>query len=280
MIWFIAWLALVYLLLRWFEQRQVYQPDRAMEAAGGDLGRPFEDVYFATSDGVKLNAWFYPANTNSPRSHLGVLVFHGNAGNISHRLDHVAALLETGVAVFMFDYRGYGRSEGRPNEAGTYLDAQSAHAWLRQKGFAATNIVALGDSLGGGVASELALLETLGGLILQSTYTSMTDLGAELFPWLPVRLVAHIKYDTLSKLPRIKVPVLVIHSRADGLIPFHHAEKNFAAANEPKLIREIAGDHNDFLGDGRKLYVEGLNRFLAMIESARGKEAAIPPTKN
>lgn len=266
-------LAVIYFVLRWFEHRQVYQPHAQMEAGGNELGRPFEDVQFEASDGVKLNAWFFPADTNSPRRPLVFLLCHGNAGNISHRLDHVGALLETGAGVFAFDYRGYGRSKGTPSEGGTYLDAQAAHAWLQQKGFAATNIIALGESLGGGIASELALRETLGGLILQSTFTSITDVGAELFPWLPVRWLNRIKYDTHSKLPRIEVPVLVMHSRADSLIGFQHAERNIAAANEPKLLWEIGGDHNDFLDRHRARYIEGLDRFLSLREGRPMPEA-------
>ena len=272
-------LAVAYLVLRWFEHRQVYQPHAEMEATGAELGRPFEDVYFQTSDGVKLNAWFFPAATDSSRKQWVYLLCHGNAGNISHRLDHVAALLETGAAVFALDYRGYGRSEGRPTEEGTYLDAQGAHRWLRDKGFAAGGIVALGESLGGGIVSELALRETVGGVVLQSTYTSVTDLGAELFPWLPVRWLGTVKYDTHSKLARVKVPALIMHSRGDSLIGFHHAEKNLAAANEPKTLWEIGGDHNLFLDQDRARYVEGLNRFLSLLETARGPEAEKTRTK-
>lgn len=261
-------LVVIYLVLRWFEHRQVYQPDRQLETSGSELGRPFEDVHFQTSDGVGLNGWFFPADTDSARNHLVYLLCHGNAGNISHRLEHCAALLETGAGVFIFDYRGYGRSQGRPGEEGTYLDAQAAHQWLRQKGFAATNIIAFGESLGGGVASELAVRESLCGLVLQSTYTSITDVGAELFPWLPVRWLGRIKYDTHVKLPRVRVPVLVMHSRADGLIGFPHAEKNFAVANEPKMFWEISGEHNQFLEGDRARYLEGLNKFLTRIETA------------
>lgn len=260
-------LAVVYLVLRWFEHHQVYQPYRPMEASASELGRPFEDVRFQTVDGVRLNAWFFPADRDSPRRNYVYLLCHGNAGNISHRLEHCAALLETGAAVFILDYRGYGRSEGRPGEEGTYLDAQAAAQWLRQKGFSAANILALGESLGGGVASELALRETVGGLILQSTYTSIPDLGAELFPWLPVRWLGTIRYDTVSKLPRSKAPLLILHSRSDTLIRFHHAERNFQAAREPKMMWEIAGEHNQFLNGDRARYLEGLNRFLASLDA-------------
>src|SRR6266516_1700253 len=244
-------LVVIYLMLRWFEHRQIYQTYRQLETSGSELGRPFEDVHFQTSDGVGLNGWFFPADADSSRKHFVYLLCHGNAGNISHRLEHCAALLETGASVFIFDYRGYGRSEGRPGEEGTYLDAQAAHRWLRQKGFDETNIVALGESLGGGVASELALRAPVGGLILQSTYTSIADVGSELFPFLPVRWLNRIKYDTRSKLPRVHVPVLVMHSRDDKVIRFRHAERNFAAANEPKIFWPIEGGHTEVLVDGR-----------------------------
>jgi uncharacterized protein len=259
---------LLLLMLRWFEHRQVYHPDRVMVATGAELGRPFEDVFFKASDGVELNGWFFPAATNSPRPHLAVLVCHGNAGNISHRLDTYAALLATGVNVFAFDYRGYGRSRGRPSEEGTYRDVQAAHEWLRQKGFPGTNVIVLGGSLGGGVAAELAVRETVGGLVLQSTFTSVGNMAAELFPWLPVRWLGTIRYDTHSKLPRLHVPVLVMHSPADEMVGFHHAQANFATANEPKLFWEIRGEHNNPLAD-RPRFIAGVEKFLGMVEVGR-----------
>ena len=256
---------LIVLMFRWFEHSQVYHPDRVLTSTGAELGRPFEDVSFKAGDGAELNGWFFPAGTNSPRRHLAVLVCHGNAGNIGHRLDTYAALLATGVNVFAFDYRGYGRSRGRPSEEGTYRDAQAASAWLRQKGFAGTNIVAFGGSLGGGVAAELAVRETVGGLVLQSTFTSVPDMGAELFPWLPVRWLGTIRYDTRSKLPRLHVPVLVMHSPADEMIGIHHGKANFAAANEPKLFWELQGDHNNPLADAQR-FIAGLEKFLGMVD--------------
>jgi uncharacterized protein len=260
----IACLLLV-LMFRWFEHSQVYHPDRVLTATGADLGRRFEDVWFKTSDGVELHGWFFPANTHSSRAHLAVLVCHGNAGNIGHRLDTCAALLATGANIFLFDYRGYGRSQGRPSEEGTYRDAQAAHAWLRQKGFAGPSIVAFGESLGGGVAAELAVRDPVGGLVLESTFTSLPDIGAELFPWLPVRWLSTIGYNTHSKLPRLRVPVLVMHSPADELVGIHHGKANFAAANEPKLFWELRGDHNDPLADP-KHFIAGMETFLSLLK--------------
>jgi hypothetical protein len=249
-------------MIRWFEHSQVYMPSTRMEASPSELGRRFEDVYFVTRDSIRLNGWFFPANTDSHRSHLVILLFHGNVGNICDRLEYCRAWLDLGVNVFIFDYRGYGLSQGRPSEEGTYLDAQAAHCWLRDKGFAAENIIALGKSLGGGIASELALRETLAGLVLQNTFTSIADVGAELFPFLPVRRLNRIKYDTVRKLPRVRVPVLVAHSRDDQVIGFHHAEANFAAANDPKMFLEIFGSHTGTIQAGRAHYLAGLEKFL------------------
>jgi fermentation-respiration switch protein FrsA (DUF1100 family) len=156
----------------------------------------------------------------------------------------------------------------RPGEEGTYRDAEAAYQWLVQRGFAGTNIVAFGESLGGGVAAELAVHEPLGGLVLQSTFTSIPDIGSELFPWLPVRWLATISYDTRSKLPRLRIPVLVMHSRADEIVPFHHGERNFAAANEPKLFWELPGDHNGALGNARH-FIAGVEQFLGLVEAGR-----------
>ena len=262
-------------MLRWFEHSQVYHPRPEMEAEAADLRRPFEDVRFQATDGVELNGWFFPAGANSRRAQVAILVCHGNGGNISHRLDLCRALLQTGAAVFVFDYRGYGRSRGRPGEEGTYRDAQAACQWLRQKEFPGGNIVVFGESLGGGVASELALRETLGGIVLQSTFTSIPDIGAELYPWLPMRWFSTIKYNTRSKLPRLKIPVLVMHSRADDLIPFHHAERNFAAANAPKLFCEVRGAHNETPWEQPE-FRQALEQFLKMSDEFVGKTKAAP----
>jgi fermentation-respiration switch protein FrsA (DUF1100 family) len=252
-------IAEVYVLLRQFEHKQVYYPSRRMEAAPTHLNRPFEDVFIPVEHGERINAWYFPAtNASAPM----VLVCHGNAGNIGDRLDLAALLLEAGAGVMLFDYRGYGRSDGKPGEENTYRDAQAAYHWLIAKGIAGQNIIGYGESLGGGVASELALREKLGGLILQSTFTSIPDVGAELFPWLPVRLISSIKYNTRAHLQKLHVPVLFLHSRQDELIAFRHAEENFAAANEPKFLREISGGHNDALWSSRPAMLAAIREFL------------------
>ncbi len=268
-------LLLLVAMLRHFEGSMVYYPSRDLSATGRELNRPFENVRFQASDGIKLHGWFYPARPDPLRKrNLVVLFCHGNAGNISHRLETCQALLETGVGVFLFDYRGYGESGGKPSEHGTYLDAEAAHAWLVAKGFPGSDIIAYGDSLGGGVVSELAVRKPLAGLVIQSSFTNIPDLGSQLYPWLPVRWLSTIKYDTRAKLPRIHVPVLIMHSRSDELVRFGHAQRNFAAANMPKLLWELNGGHNDAVGD-RTQYLAGMQKFLGLIES--GASGATPP---
>ncbi len=262
----IAGIIFLFVMFRWFEQSQLYHPTRELETGGDALRRPFEDVHFKAGDGIGLHGWFFPADTNSPRANLVFLICHGNGGNISHRLDLCAVLLQTGANVFVFDYRGYGRSEGKPGEEGTYLDAQAAYHWLCQKGFCGEHIIAFGESLGGGVASELALREKLGGIVLQSTFTSVPDIGAELFPWLPVRCSA----------PSIR------HTRQTAAHPcagtgdawlrgwfgaVSSRQENFAAANEPKLFCELRGDHNDALWDEPE-FRTAMEKFLKMVEQS------------
>jgi fermentation-respiration switch protein FrsA (DUF1100 family) len=247
-------------MLRWFEHKQVYVPSRAVN--GCTLDWPREEVRFQAQDECQLHGWFFPAEKGTLRSSLVFLLMHGNAGNVCTRLDFYEAWLSLGVNVFAFDYRGYGCSAGVPSEEGTYLDAQAAYAWLIGRGFQSRNIIALGKSLGGGVASELALRERIGALILQSTYTSIADVGSHLFPFLPVRWMNTIKYDTASKLPRIHAPLLVIHSRDDKTIPFRQAERNYAVANEPKMFWEIQGGHTGVLLQDRTHYLAGLDKFL------------------
>lgn len=252
-----------WLFFRWFEQQNVYQPSRTWWATGAELGGPWEAVEFKASDGVRLSGWFFPARTNAAFPNLVVLISHGNGGNVSHRLTFYQLLLDLGVNVFAYDYRGYGQSEGRPSEAGTYLDAEAALGWLKQRGFAEGNIVAHGESLGGGIASELALRHPgLRGLILRSTFTTIPDIGAELFPILPVRTLSRIRYATIEKLPQIRVPVLILHSRTDTLIAFRHAERNFEAAKAPKWLHEIQGDHNDQPDASPQVYSDAVRDFL------------------
>jgi fermentation-respiration switch protein FrsA (DUF1100 family) len=256
---------LVIVMFRWFERAMVYQGSGKLDATGADLGRPWEDVPFLTSDRVGLHGWYFPAGAQGPRPEMAVLLCHGNAGNISHRLETCRLLLELGLSVFVFDYRGYGRSQGAPSEEGTYRDGEAAYDWLRTKGFAPGQIVLFGESLGGAVAVELALHRPVKGVILVSTFTSIPDVGADIFPWLPTRRICTVRYETANKVARLKTPLLFMHSRTDTIIRYRHCEVLFAKANEPKMLWELAGDHNDTLFVAPSQFQEGIRRFLQSL---------------
>jgi hypothetical protein len=251
-----------YAMLRWFEYAQVFQPGRRFDAAPALLRRPWQEVRFPAADGPSLHAWFIRGEPGTRFGSLVFLVCHGNAGNISHRLELAEVLLSTGAGVLLFDYRGYGKSQGRPSEQGTYLDAAAAHDWLSAQGVAGSRIIVLGESLGGAVAAELALRRPVGGLVLQSTWLSVPALGADLFPWLPARWLATIRYDTQQKVAALTVPVLILHSRADSIIPYRHGETLHALASPPKWFHELEGDHNDGLGAERQSYLRALDPLL------------------
>lgn len=257
---------ILFMLLRAFEHSNVYHPSAELEMRVTDVGIPGEEVWLTTDDKVRVNAWYFPVRENSARAQFTVLFAHGNGGNISHRDDLYRLWHGLGVNLLAFDYRGYGLSEGKPSEKGTYLDAKAGYDWLIGKGFKPENIIVLGESLGGGIASWVAAEQKVGALVLQSTYTSVPNLGKELFPYLPVHLLASIHYNTLERLPKIKVPVLIMHSRGDTLIRFHHAERNFQAANEPKRLRELQGDHNDALFAAPEAYRAAVEEFLQSLE--------------
>jgi uncharacterized protein len=236
-------------------------PGRALVATPAQIGLAYEEVHFHAEDGVALHGWFVPAED----ARATVLFLHGNAGNISHRLDSLRIFHELGLATFIFDYRGYGRSEGRPSESGLRADARAAWAHLSEdRRIEPARIVAFGRSLGGAVAACLAAERPLGAVILESGFTSVPDLGAELYPWLPVRWLARLRYDTRACIAEVNVPVLVVHSPDDDIIPFRHGEA-LAAAAGAELLR-IRGDHNTGFLRSAEAYRGGLDRFLESLD--------------
>lgn len=259
---------LVYLglmALLYFKQGSlVFLPeiDRDYRASPANIGLPFAPLKLATTDGENLDGWFVPADKK--RRTRGLVIFlHGNAGNIAHRLDYLRMFHDLDLATLIMDYRGYGRSSGSPSEEGTYRDADAA--WLHATqalGFPADRIVLFGESLGGGVAAHLAAKQGPGALVLASTFTSVPDVGADLYPLLPIRLLAHIRYDTLARLPQIACPLLVIHSRDDDIIPFAHGRRLFEAAGPPKQFLEMQGGHNEGFVFGRDTWIRQLDAFL------------------
>lgn len=239
----------------------IYFPDmgREMERTPADAGLAYETVWLTTEDGVRIEAWYVPA----PAARGVALLTHGNAGNISHRIDYAALFHRLGYSILMLEYRGYGRSGGKPSEEGTYADARAAWRHLTaERGYAARRIVLVGESLGGAVAARLAAEKRPGALVLASSFISVPELAAELYPWIPARQLARYRYDTLASLESVTCPVLVAHSRQDDIVPFRHGQQLFAAASEPKAFLEMAGGHNEGFLFSRPAWGEELGRFL------------------
>lgn len=240
-------------------------------------GCEFEDRFLTTSDGVRLHAWWVsPPGSRLPgaTTRPALLYLHGNTGNLSHR-GGVAAMLarRLGMDVLIPDYRGYGRSEGRPGEEGLYEDARTAWRFLTlDRGLPAARIVVYGKSLGGGVATRLASEVHPAGLVLQSTFTSIPDLAAHHYPFVP-RLFVRTRMDSLLRIASVGCPLLVVHSRADEIAPFAHGQRLYAAAREPKrfFTVELAG-HNDTFDAGG----EALLATLVEFTRSRLSEGASP----
>lgn len=250
--------AVLSLLLFFLQAHLIYFPEARIIATPAERGLPYESVDFKTEDGVDLNGWYIAGGSDR------VLLFcHGNAGNISHRLESLVIFHQLGLNIFIFDYRGYGQSQGRTTEKGTYRDAQAAWDYLTvQRGFPANKIIIFGRSLGGPIAASLAAREQPAALILESTFTSLPDLGARLYPLFPVRLLSRFQYRTAAYVRRVTSPLLVVHSPSDDLVPYDLGVKVYRAASAPKEFLEIRGDHNSgFLLTGQT-YVTGLRSFI------------------
>lgn len=264
MIWsFIAIIITFYLLLTLllflFQTRFIYFPSRAIETTPAAIDLPYEPIRFQAEDGVELTGWFIPA----PGAKNTLLFCHGNAGNISHRLIPIQLFHRLGLNIFIFDYRGYGQSQGVLGEAGTYRDAAAAWRYLvEDRAIPPDQIIFYGHSLGGAVAAWLAQHYPSRALILESTFTSIPDMAARQFPFIPTRLLVRVHYNTLARMPHLKTPVLIIHSPADEIIPYSHSRRLFEAAPDPKAFLELTGSHNEgFLMTGQ-LYETSLAAFI------------------
>lgn len=234
-------------------------PSRELTASPRDIGLIHEDVRLLTDDGVDLHGWYIPTE----RARGTLLFFHGNAGNISHRLESLQIFHQLGLNVLIFDYRGYGQSQGQPGERGTQLDALAAwHHLVDIRGESPDRIVLFGRSLGGALAAWLAARVQPGALILESAFISVPELATELYWWLPARWLSRLQYNTRNYLAEVHCPVQVIHSREDEIIPYRHGQSLYEAAHPPRTFLELRGDHNTgFIVSGDN-YVRGLETFL------------------
>jgi fermentation-respiration switch protein FrsA (DUF1100 family) len=275
-----------------FEEKFIYFPTKYPDGLWDvsqietDEGKPIpevEDCWFRAEDGVRLHGWYCspsPKDAGRVASQSGgmnVLFFHGNAGNITHRIDLVVGLMEIPVDVLIVDYRGYGKSEGRPSEQGLYMDGRAAWDFLvAERGVNPERIVLFGKSLGGAVAIDLATHIEPAGLIVQSSFTSIPDMAKQMIPFLPGVLI-RTRMDSISKIPGIRCPKLFIHSPADEIVPYRFGRRLFDAASEPKQFFEVPdAPHNETYRVGGEAYLKVLQGFVASCESTQKDSSAKP----
>lgn len=259
-------IAIGYLLLVMFvyfyQRHLLFLPDlpgRELEITPQDIGLNHEDVRLITSDNVKLHGWWLPQTNPSGT----ILFFHGNAGNISHRLQTLQLFHQLGYQTLIIDYRGYGLSQGTPSEQGLYLDAERAWDYLRQqRKLPADQIIIAGRSLGAAVALYLASRHTPRALIMESAFTSVPDMAAIHYPWLPVRWLSRYQFNNQQRIDQVQCPLLLVHSRQDEITPYQHARELLQRAAEPKQLLTLEGGHNDAQFRDWQTYHSGLQAFL------------------
>ena len=242
------------------EKRFLFFPEKQIHFTPQDFGYNFEDIYYKTEDNVRINAWFLKAGEEAP-----LLIFcHGNAGNISHRTENIILLVQRGISVFIFDYRGFGNSEGKITEEGLYLDALGAYDYITIKmKIPASRLVPFGRSMGGPVAVDLAQRVDFPCLILESTFTNLKDVVKSIYPKMGLDKLLTMKFDAEEKIKSIESPILFIHGDTDDIIDYDLGRRLFDAANEPKTFYTIEGAmHNDTFDVGGDEYFETFVGFI------------------
>jgi len=265
-LWFVIALCVAFaafaLYLYLNQGRMVFFPSRTISVTPENVNLAYEDVYLDVGAGHSIHAWHFPA----AEGRKTVLFCHGNAGNISDRLETVQMLVGLDVGVLLFDYRGYGRSDGTPSEERMYADATAAYRWLCRDGAVSpADVIVFGRSLGGAVAVDLASGVECGGLIVESSFTSMAELGRRMYPYMPINLLLRFRFDSLAKIGRVRCPILVTHSPQDELIPFEMGRQLYAAAPAPKRFVELQGGHNEHDYMSNYLYINGLSEFIGSL---------------
>jgi fermentation-respiration switch protein FrsA (DUF1100 family) len=252
------------------QKRMVYRPTAEMATTPGAAGLPFESVTLTTDDGMRLSAWFVPVQN----ARGAVLFCHGNGGNMSHRIETLRQFADLGLDAFIFDYRGYGGSEGAPDEEGTYRDA--AAAWrhlIETRGLPPERSVIAGRSLGGAIAAQLAAEQAPAALVIDSAFASIAAMGRRQYPWLPVRLLSRIEYDARAHVRRVRCPVLVLHSTDDELIPIEDGRAVWEAAPHPKQFVALRGAHGQAHVVDADRYIGALDAFLSQHLASRRQPA-------
>ena len=260
---FLAVLALLAGTTDVLERYFVYFPIRELYGRPSDLGLPYLDAHFTAEDGVRLHGWFVPR----PGARHTFLILHGNGGNISHRLGWICLLHDLGAHVLIFDYRGYGRSEGRPGEKGLYRDALAAYRWWSNECTEEPGaLILLGESLGGAVAVNLASRVAVDGLILQSTFTNAWDMAKTMLPLGLLQPLTGIRFDSTSAVAAIRCPKLFIHGDRDDIVPFRLGRRLYELASPPKEFYAVPGaGHNDLVDTAGAEYRKRIGAFLSSV---------------
>lgn len=235
MLYVISRLLLIYLGLvvglTLIQRKLLYHPDRHLQPPAAYGLSAFDDITLTTADGLRLTAWYAPpAAADGPV----IVYFHGNGGHLGYRADRYRAFHRAGFGVLALEYRGYGGNPGKISETGLYDDARAAMAYLRQQGVAEGRTVLFGESLGTGVAVQLALESAPRLVVLEAPFTSVAERAQELYYYIPARWLVWDRFDSRSKIGRVRSPVLILHGTNDGIVPHRHGQALLAAANEPK----------------------------------------------
>jgi hypothetical protein len=258
LLWLVLCILIFVFCFRYIERHSIYYPMKDISATPADMGWRYEDVTFKSSDKNSLNGWFIPANGSGPT----VIFCHGNAGNISHRLSKISILKGLGLDVFIFDYRGYGKSEGTPSESGLYKDTAAAYEYcVNVRKIPKDRIILYGESIGSAAVIDLARTAEVGALIAEEPFTSVKDMARLAFPFFP-HFIFSSRFDSLTKIKGLRCPKLIIHAVDDEIVPFEQGEALFVAAPPPKKFLKLRGSHNTAFLDSRQEYEEGLNSFL------------------
>lgn len=249
-----------FLAFRIFELRSIFFPSNEMVVTPADFGLKFEDVFFETADHKKLNGWFIPAEGGKET----VLFCHGNAGNIGYRMEKLIFFQRMGYDTFIFDYRGYGKSKGWPDEQGLYRDTLAAYDYLRSRGIAAERIIGYGESIGGACVVALAFKQPIKAMILENTFTSVKDMVKIYMPFIPFWVLSS-RFDSKQKIALITIPKLIVQSENDEIVPPDHGKTLFEVAAPPKEFLAIRGTHNEAFFESEKLLEDKIRIFLATL---------------
>lgn len=252
----------VFLLIKFLEWSSTYYPSRDIAASPDLIGLPFEEVFITTSDNNKIHGWFIPCED----AKYTLLFCHGNAGNISHRMDKIYLFNGMHLNTFIFDYRGYGKSQGFPTEQGLYRDVEAAYEYLTKKrGIHKDTIILYGESLGGAVVIHLADSMPVKAIITEEAFSSVKDMARIYYPFIPGILISN-SYDSVSKISKISCPKLIIHSSDDDIVPYSLGEKLYKKAATPKQLLTIHGSHNSAFFDSLDEVRKGIILFIDALK--------------